>query len=62
MGQLITRELRRLWQSPWQLALVSYLPLLGTLALWWLFSAGLPRALPVAVVDQDQSQIGRAHV
>ncbi|QYJ98070.1 ABC transporter permease [Shewanella alkalitolerans] len=59
MGQLITRELRRLWQSPWQLALVSYLPLLGTLALWWLFSAGLPRALPVAVVDQDQSQLSR---
>ncbi|ASJ95461.1 ABC transporter permease [Shewanella marisflavi] len=59
MVNLIKRELRRLWQSPWQLALVSYLPLLGTLVLWWLFSAGLPTALPVAVVDQDQSQLSR---
>ncbi|MGI2170306.1 ABC transporter permease [Shewanella sp. MF05960] len=59
MRQLIKRELKSLWHSPWQLALMSYIPLIGVLALWWLFSAGLPRQLPVALVDLDNSQISR---
>ncbi|MCG9739750.1 ABC transporter permease [Shewanella insulae] len=59
MKQLIKRELIALWHDPWQLALVSYIPLVGIFGLWWLFSAGLPRQLPVAIVDQDQSQISR---
>ncbi|MCZ4339214.1 ABC transporter permease [Shewanella colwelliana] len=59
MKQLIKRELHALWHDPWQLALVSYIPLVGIFGLWWLFSAGLPRQLPVAIVDQDQSQISR---
>ena len=59
MKQLIKRELIALWNDPWQLALVSYIPLVGIFGLWWLFSAGLPRELPVAIVDQDQSQISR---
>jgi ABC-2 type transport system permease protein len=60
LSALVARELKALWQDPWQLALVSYLPLLGILMLWWLFSAGLPRALPVALVDQDMSQLSRS--
>jgi ABC-2 type transport system permease protein len=59
MRHLCWREAKALWHSPWQLALVSYIPLIGVLALWWLFSAGLPRQLPVAVVDLDNSQISR---
>ncbi|MCE9679805.1 ABC transporter permease [Shewanella sp. AS1] len=59
MWQLLRRELKALWQDPWQLALISYIPLLGVLALWWLFSAGVPRQLPVAVVDLDNSQLSR---
>ncbi|WP_394389616.1 ABC transporter permease [Shewanella woodyi] len=56
---LIKRELHALWRSPWQLALVSYIPILSILCLWWLFSAGLPRQLPVAIVDHDNSQLSR---
>ncbi|BAJ00284.1 ABC transporter permease [Shewanella violacea] len=56
---LIRRELHALWHSPWQLALISYIPILSILCLWWLFSAGLPRQLPVAVVDSDHSQLSR---
>ena len=56
---LVRRELRALWRDPWQLALISYIPMLGILCLWWLFSAGLPRQLPVAIVDQDHSQLSR---
>ncbi|UJF21968.1 ABC transporter permease [Shewanella sp. OMA3-2] len=59
MMAFIKREWRALWQSPWQLALVSYIPIVSVLCLWWLFSAGLPRQLPVAIVDQDNSQISR---
>lgn len=57
--QLLQRELNALWHDPWQLALISYIPLLGVFGLWWLFSAGVPRELPVAIVDQDQSQLSR---
>ncbi|MGL4711925.1 MAG: ABC transporter permease [Shewanella sp.] len=56
---LIRREWRALWRDPWQLALISYIPLLSVLCLWWMFSAGLPRQLPVAIVDQDHSQLSR---
>lgn len=56
---LVRCELRALWHDPWQLALISYIPLLGMICLWWLFSAGLPRQLPVAIVDQDHSQLSR---
>ncbi|WP_153913867.1 ABC transporter permease [Shewanella sp. TC10] len=59
MRALLNQELKRLWHSPWQLALVTYIPLVSILCLWWLFSAGLPRQLPVAVVDQDNSQLTR---
>ncbi|UCX06189.1 ABC transporter permease [Shewanella glacialimarina] len=59
MMDFVKREWRALWQSPWQLALVTYIPIVSVLCLWWLFSAGLPRQLPVAVVDLDNSQISR---
>lgn len=55
----IRREWQGLWRSPWQLALVTYIPLISMLCLWWLFSAGLPRQLPVAIIDQDNSQLSR---
>lgn len=56
---LLRREVAALLRDPWQLALISYLPLLGVLCLWWMFSVGLPRQLPVAIVDQDHSQLSR---
>lgn len=59
MPQLLKRELLALWHDPWQLALVSYLPIIGILVLWWLFSAGHPKQLPVAIIDQDHSQVSR---
>lgn len=59
MKKLLRREWQAVWRDPWQLALISYLPLIGVLCLWWLFSAGLPRQLPVALVDQDNSSLSR---
>lgn len=60
MTSLIKRELKALWNDPWQLALISYIPLLGIFCIWWLFSAALPRHLPVAVVDMDNTSLSRS--
>ena len=53
------REVRRLAADPWDLAMVTWVPLLGVALLWWIFSAGLPRHLAVGVVDDDHSSLSR---
>lgn len=53
------REARRLASDPWDLAMVTWVPLLGVALLWWIFSAGLPRHLAVGVVDEDHSSLSR---
>ncbi|WP_299805483.1 ABC transporter permease [uncultured Shewanella sp.] len=60
MIKALKREFSALLDDPWQLALISYIPLLSIIGLWLLFSAGLPRQLPVAVVDLDNSQVSRS--
>lgn len=55
----LRREWQRLRASPWDLAMVTWVPLLGALLLGWIFSAGLPRHLPVGVVDGDHSSLSR---
>lgn len=60
MIKAFKREFAALQDDPWQLALISYIPLLSIIGLWLLFSAGLPRQLPVAVVDLDNSQVSRS--
>ena len=53
------REAARYRQSRWDLAMVSWVPLLSCALVWWIFSAGLPRQLPIAVLDQDHSVLSR---
>lgn len=53
------REWRLLRQRPWDRALISWVPLLACALLWWIFSAGLPRALPIGLLDQDHSSLSR---
>ncbi|MGX5652847.1 ABC transporter permease [Hydrogenophaga borbori] len=57
--QAWSREWARLRASPWDLAMLSWVPLAGVALLWWLFSAGLPTQLPIGVVDQDHSAMSR---
>ena len=45
--------------NPWDLALITWLPLLAGLLVVWIFSAGIPRDLPVVLVDQDRSAPSR---
>ena len=53
------RECARLRADPWDLALATWVPLLALALLAWMFSAGVPRELPVAVVDHDNSAASR---
>ena len=53
------REASRLRASPWDLAMISWVPMLGCLLFGWIFSAGLPQNLPIAVIDQDHSGLSR---
>lgn len=39
--------------------MVTWVPLLSCALIWWIFSAGLPRQLPIGVLDQDHSGLSR---
>ncbi len=53
------REWARLRASPFDLALLSWLPLLMGLLLVWVFAAGQPTRLPMGVLDADHSALSR---
>jgi ABC-2 type transport system permease protein len=53
------REAVWLQRSRWDLAMISWVPLLAVALLWWTFSAGLPNRLPIGVLDQDHSTLSR---
>lgn len=56
----LARELRFLRRSPPELFAATGLPLLLMVLMAWLMSAGVPRNLPIAVVDADHSGPSRA--
>lgn len=53
------REWRLLWRSPVLLTLTIIYPLILMLMLMLVFQAGVPQQLPVAVLDQDNSDLSR---
>ena len=53
------REWNFLRHSPWELALATWFPWLLMAVLAWLLTSGVPRRLPIAVVDQDHSAMSR---
>ncbi|AVO39954.1 ABC transporter permease [Simplicispira suum] len=53
------REVWRLRQSSWDLAMITWVPLLAVALLWWIFSAGVPHDLPIGVQDEDHSALSR---
>ncbi|MBB4843496.1 ABC-2 type transport system permease protein [Paucibacter oligotrophus] len=55
----LRRELHLLWQRPFDLAMLSWLPLLLGLMMIWSFAAGLPTRLPIGVLDGDHSGLSR---
>ena len=53
------RERHLLAARPWDLALISWVPLLAAGLLWWIFSSGLPTRLPIGVMDDDHTGLSR---
>jgi len=54
------REWKFLRGSPWDFALATWIPCTCLIILAWLFTSGVPRELPIAVVDEDHSAVSRA--
>lgn len=53
------RECRYLRRNPWDMALLTWLPLLLCGVIAWQLSSGVARDLPVLLIDQGHSAIGR---
>jgi ABC-2 type transport system permease protein len=54
------REAAFLWRSPWDLAMLSWLPLGVCALVAWIFAAGIARDLPIVLVDADHSALSRS--
>ncbi|MEL4179237.1 ABC transporter permease [Roseateles sp. PN1] len=55
----LRRECALLWARPFDLAMLSWVPLLLGLMVIWSFAAGLPTRLPIGVLDGDHSALSR---
>ncbi|MBB5368962.1 MULTISPECIES: ABC transporter permease [unclassified Janthinobacterium] len=53
------REWARLRADFWDLGMLSWIPVLLCGILWLIFSAGIARDLPIAVIDKDNSTLSR---
>lgn len=56
----LRREWGRLLADPWDVAMLTTIPLALYLLTWWIFSAGVARDLPLVVHDRDQSVMSRS--
>ncbi len=45
--------------DPWLASMLSWVAPMLFILIWWIFSAGQPRALPIGVVDLDHSDLSR---
>ena len=59
---LLQQEVDDLLGDPWLFSLVSWLPPLLFVTMWYIFSQGVPTELPVGVVDLDRSRLSRTLV
>lgn len=55
----LRREWLQLTQQPWLKLMLWWLPCVLFFALWWIFSAGSARDLPIGVVDFEHSSLSR---
>ncbi|WP_370551209.1 ABC transporter permease [Comamonas sp. CMM02] len=55
----LQREWQRLRACRWDWAMVSWVPLLSMALMCWIFSAGQPYKLPIAVWNEDHSSMSR---
>lgn len=60
ISRLLRRELTDMYNDPWLLSLVTWVPPLLFLVMYWLFSQGIATDLPIGVVDLDKSRMSRS--
>ncbi|MGL6297273.1 MAG: ABC transporter permease, partial [Plesiomonas sp.] len=53
------REWQRILHDRWIFALTVWLPPLFFVLIWAIFNLGIPKDLPVVILDQDHSQLSR---
>lgn len=59
-SQLFAQQWCLLRENRWLMAMLTWLPLVAFMGVWWVFSSGLTRDLNIAVVDHDHSQLSRS--
>lgn len=60
LSSSLRREWTRLRADPWDLAMLTWIPMALYLLTWWIFSAGVARDLPLVVRDLDHSVMSRS--
>ena len=53
------REISRIKSSKFMLVMIFVLPIFFSFVIWWTFSAGTVKDLPIAVLDLDNSDVSR---
>ncbi|MEZ8967616.1 ABC transporter permease [Vibrio breoganii] len=59
MFGFIATEWQRLRRDKWLFASITWMPVLVAISVWWIFSQGIARSLPIAIVDHQQSVISQ---
>ena len=53
------REISRIKSSKFMIVMIFILPIFFSFIIWWTFSAGTVKDLPIAVLDLDNSDVSR---
>lgn len=59
MNKTMVSQWKILRQDKWLLSSLTWLPIVLALSIWWIFSQGIARDLPIAVVDFQHSSLSR---
>lgn len=57
--RVLARECARLRADQWDVGMMTWIPFLLYGLIWWIFSSGIARDIPIVVVDHDRSSISR---
>ncbi|MFQ3277120.1 MAG: ABC-2 type transport system permease protein [Colwellia sp.] len=58
--QTLKKEWQIIYHDAWLKALLFWVPVLLSLIIWGIFSAGIARDLPIGIVDHDNSSMSRS--
>lgn len=59
MSSIYKQQWQLIKHDKWLLSCLTWLPVILALSIWWIFSQGIARDLPIGVVDLQHSQLSR---